>query len=270
MKKDGTESSLGLNRSLVDRESLTAAGIGFIAGSVAKSVAMEIFSHQELAHHTLRVKPWLNKTSRVVLAAYGLSANKFALRHRKHHRIDHIDSRESIIGGVAGAFISSGTREEALAPSDPLARDWSGEDVFDDPLTTIESGEKVLRHNPWYERLASKGGFGAAILPALGCASIYAAARMVGAKKPAVATTAFVGASLVPLGLQPGVTSYAEARAGISDGRINTDRVRGPLRVKVERHDEHHEKPWRYDLGITPVDRLAIKVGMALHQIEET
>lgn len=224
MKKVDTASNRGLVRSLVDREGLTAAGLGFVAGSVAKSVAMEIFSHQELAHHTLRVKPWLNKTSRVVLAAYGLSANKFALRHRKHHRTDHIESRESVIGGIAGAFISSGTREEALAPSDPLAKDWSGEDVFDDPLTSLESGERILRHNPWYERLASKGGLGAAIVPALGCAGIYTTARILGADSPAVATTVFLGASLVPLGLQPGLTSYAEARAGISDGRINTDR----------------------------------------------
>lgn len=269
MRELNTSYSQSLLRSLASRENATAASLGFVAGSVAKSVAIEIFSHQELAHHTLKVKPWLNKSSRVVLAAYGLSANKFALRHRKHHRTDHIDSRDSIIGGIAGAFVSSGTREAALAPSNPLVRDWSEEDDFNDPLISTEGGEKMLRHNPWYERLASKGGLGAVIVPALGCASIYAAARIAGARRPAVAATAFIGASLIPLGIQPGVTSYAEARAGISDGRINTERVRGLLRIKVERHDEHHEKPWRYDLGITPVDRLAIKVGMSLGQIEE-
>lgn len=257
------------DRSLITGENLVAAGLGFIAGSVAKSAAMEVFAHQELAHHTLKVKPWLNKTSRVVLAAYGLSANKFALRHRKHHRTDHIEPRDSVVEGIAGALISSGTNEELLQLSDPSVRDWSGEEVFDDPLIQSENGDKRLKHDPWYEKLVAKGGLKAAVVPALGYASIYTAARLARANRPAATAAAFIGASLVPLGLQPAATSYAEARAGISDGRINTDRLRGPLKAKVVRHDEHHEKPWRYDLGITPVDRLVIKAGLALGQVEE-
>ena len=254
--------------SSINKDVLVAAGLGLFAGAASKSIAIEVFAHQELSHHTLKTKPWVNKFSRVVLAAYGLSANKFALRHRKHHRADHMEAQKSTVGAISATLKSSGTNEAPIDPSKPEVQHWSQSELFDDPLTKVEDGKRIFNDNPWYERFAAKGGLTAAIPPAIGFMAVFTAAKFAGSKRPAVTATCFVASSLVPMGLQPGITSYTENKSGISDGRINTSRLSQPLRCMVERHDQHHEKPDRHDLGITPVDKLVIGVGKATGQIE--
>lgn len=255
---------------VINRQNLVAAGLGFVAGAAAKSIAIEVFAHQELSHHTLKTRPWVKRFSRIVLSAYGLSANKFALRHRKHHRAECIEGKNTLAQTISATFESSGTNEPMTEPSDPDARHWSQDESFDDPMVIIDgAGKKVLRENPWYERMAAKGGLSGAVIPAMGFMALYTTARLAGAKKPAISASSFVAASLISMGLQPAITAFAETKAGISDGRINTSSLGQPLRCMVERHDRHHERPDRYDLGITPVDRLVIAIGKATGQIEE-
>lgn len=234
-----------------------AAGAGAMAGLLVKAIAIEGFAHQQIAHHNLELNPQLAKAARVASVVCGVSPNRFALRHRLHHRTPSIPPVNSVFKAIIDTRAAGGASGYIPNPDDPGAAYWT-QDVEADPLLIKSNDGVQLRDDPWYEQFISKGGGRRLAGPILALATARFAAQLLKVEKPNQAVASFGTAAAAALAI-PTIAAYAEARAGLVDGRLATDNLRGALKAKAVRHDKHHREPWIVEAGISSMDRLVIR-----------
>lgn len=246
----------------------TPASIGLALGLGIKAVSIEGFAHQHLAHNNLDVNPLASSVFRISSVLCGLSPNRFALKHRVHHRTNEVPAARSTMTALINTVSASGANNEIEASS-PLASYWT-ENLDEDPLIDYKDNERMLKNDPWYERVSS-GSTSRKLLGPLTlavCSSAFL--KGLGVSRPIRKGFSFAAGTTIAAAAQPATSVYAEEKAGISEGRINIDGLTGIFKKIASRHDIHHGLPGEIYAGMNPFDRriiqslIKLRIGFSL------
>jgi hypothetical protein len=230
------------------------AGIG--VGLVVDAVALEGWVHQSMSHRNTAYDPTLATASRVAMVATGMSPNRAALNHRVHHGITDVEP-QGYVDSVREAFDFTGGDSSLLGAADEALL-FPGYTYDDDPLIRQRyDGSLAFRHDPFIEKLSSKG-IPSRIVPVIATtAMIGLANKYLGRDRPFTRAALLMGTSIISLGSAVGLISYGEARSGKVNGQMP---IRGLLKVNLSRHQEHHDRPDDMLAGSRRRDRFAFRL----------
>ncbi len=250
MANSTTENTANLTGLLPD----VVAGIG--VGLVVDVVGLEGWVHQSLAHRNIDYASAVATASRAAMIATGMSPNRAALNHRVHHRISNVEPR-GYLDSIKEAFDFTGGDPALLNEGDEVLL-FPGYSYDGDPLLRQQyDGTLAFRKDPILEKLASKSVIHRAIPVIATTAMIGLANKYLGRDKPFTRAAVFMGGTIVGLGSVVGLTGYGEARSGKVDGQMP---IKGLLKVNLNRHQAHHDRPDDMMAGSRRRDRAAFRL----------
>jgi hypothetical protein len=240
-----------------------------LAGKAVEPTALECYAHQSIAHANYRFSAALARCCHHVMVFSGMSPNRFASEHRRHHDEAVLQPVRSLRGALSHIMRAGTGKNGDTAPCEPIL--FPEVSIEDDPLYTVNGqGEIAYRRDGNVERVVAKGLpfnliplVSAITLSGISSGSRYSIRRFTNA-------AALGSGFLSGLSMQAALTSYAEAKVGRGkDGNpINKD-VSERVFARASRHIIHHRYPTDTSAGTIPRHQRTERVLRKLRMVHD-